>query len=54
MDLDKKIKEGNELLQEAKKLENQSGGFFSKIFGSSSSRLDDAAQIYSRAGNQCK
>lgn len=54
MDLEKKIKEGQDLLAEAKKLENQSGGFFSRIFGASSSRLDDAAQIYQRAGNQFK
>lgn len=54
MDLEKKIKEGNDLLVEAKKLESASGGFFTKMFGGSSSRLDDAAQLYQRAGNQFK
>merc|ERR1711920_632306 len=54
MDLEKKIAEGNQLLQEAKKLENQSSGFFSKLLGSASTRLDDAATIYKRAANQFK
>ena len=54
MDLEKKIAEGNQLLQEAKKLESASGGFFSKLLGASGTRLDDAATIYKRAGNQFK
>jgi len=54
MDSEKKLNEANALLQEAKSLENNSGGFLSKLFGSSSGKLDDAASIYKRAGNQFK
>ena len=54
MDTENKIREATELLVQAKKTENASGGFFSKFLGGSASKLDEAQQIYTRAANQCK
>ena len=51
---DQKLAEANKLLTEAKSYENSSGGFFSKMFGGSSGKLDEAAVCYQRAANQFK
>lgn len=54
MDKENKIREATELLVQAKKTENASGGFLSKFLGGSASKLDEAQQIYTRAANQFK
>lgn len=41
-------------LEEAEKKLKSSGSLFSSIFGSGSSKLDDAAELFQKAGNQFK
>jgi alpha-soluble NSF attachment protein len=45
---------GNQFLQEAEKKLKSSGSVFSSIFGSGSSKLDEAAELYQKAGNSFK
>ena len=43
-----------QLRDEADKLENSKGGFFSKLFGGGDSKLEEACDLYTRAGSRFK
>lgn len=45
---------GKQYLEEAEKKMKSSGSVLSSIFGSGSSKLDDAAELYQKAGNSFK
>ena len=43
-----------QLRDEADKLESSKGGFFSKLFGGGDSKLEEACDLYTRAGSRFK
>ena len=43
-----------QLRAEADKLESSKGGFFSKLFGGGDSKLEEACDLYTRAGSRFK
>lgn len=45
---------GKQYMEEAEKKLKSSGSMFSSIFGSGSSKLDDAAELFQKAGNSFK
>ena len=53
-DLFRMSTQAEQLRSEADKLEASKGGFFSKLFGGGSDKLEEACDLYTRAGSRFK